>query len=136
MLKTYKYKLNNNFLDGEMCKVEGYLIEKYKWTNLHVRVLKLEQYIRTKSNPKGILDYIESDPGTSEVFFSSEENLKFKLDRFYSRDYLLTLDRKEINNIAKGLEIDVLNRKKEFVIDLICKKEFAMGLDPNIKIEE
>ena len=125
MSKQYRYTLNENARDGkgELCnsmQLEGISFKKGGWFIHHSRMTELEKYIRTKKNPKGILDYQEYRSEIDVVEYDSREAFDEIPDKLYSMDELLLMEKYELAKIAKMYNISLIGkREKKIIRDII-----------------
>lgn len=134
----YRYWLNENWTsDGDSACLKGDYFSK-KPTDFRKPIYGAEEYIRTKDNPKGILDFAEIDAITRKEITNSYEIFKTKVKE-YNRDELATLSRNQLEEICINLNIDTINMRTEFLINKILDKQIvikAMEVVEDLAVED
>lgn len=118
MVKRVRYFLNENYKSGDSLFLESFPISRDKeGKNSLVKpswIKPLERYVRTKQNPKGILDWelIDITKKENNILESSFELFKLPAEN-YTYDKLMGKQRPEIVKIAKSLGIPEANTKSD-----------------------
>jgi hypothetical protein len=118
MVKRVRYFLNENYKFGDSLFLESYPVSRDKeGKNALIKptwIKPLERYVRTKQNPKGILDWelIDITKKENNVLESSLDLFKLPLEN-YTYDKLMGKQRHEIVKIAKSLGIPEANIKSD-----------------------
>jgi hypothetical protein len=111
----YRYKLNEN-AGAESVSVEGTHLTKSNWLVSMHKLRKLDNYIRTTTNPTGIVDCDEFVPTSGKVLNSNVENMQAEPKEFEQRD-LEDLSRAELDRIAAYYNI----KSNSVVTDVLIK---------------
>lgn len=116
----YRYKLNENHKDKNAVLNNVFLTKD--WTVFSTENHSLSNFIRTKENPKGIVDYEEFNRITNGVRKSSYVDFKKRFP-LYTREVLASMPRKLLVDICKAYSIDVIGKKPEFLVEKIIEKQ-------------
>jgi hypothetical protein len=116
----FRYKLNENVLDATAMINNIYLTKK--WTVFPEECVNLKNYIRTKDVPTGIVDFEEFDRFNQGIKVSSYIDFKKQFPQ-YTRDILASMKRDQIVEICKAYNITVVNKRNEFLINIILEKQ-------------
>lgn len=116
----HRYRLNDNAV-ADSIKVEGVQLTK-NWRDFDRYYDVLDNYIKTKDSPYGIVDYEEYNPFTNGVVNSSVTNFSKRLPQ-YKREVLATMKRPQLVEIAKTLNINPVLKRDAFLINLILEKQ-------------
>lgn len=118
MVKRVRYFLNDNYRSGDSLFLESFPISREKeGKNSFMKptwIKPLERYVRTKQNPKGILDWelIDITKKSDNVLEASYELFKLPVES-YTFDKLMGKRREEIVKIAKSLGIPESHTKSD-----------------------
>lgn len=93
-----RYRLNEN-ANGDRMAVERFTLSKKEWLVVPSLLSGLRKWVRTKENPKGILDYEKYIPNTNEVVYSSKYYYESKPMKV-SRELLLSYNRKQLCEVG------------------------------------
>jgi hypothetical protein len=135
---VYYYKLNENYKGAVPASIEGVLLHK-EWKGFKQSQPKLAQFLRTYKNSTGMIDMKVEDM-TKKVYSNTE--IDFTKKRvLHTREVLTTFKRKVLEDIARQWNIDTVNKRDPFLINLIAEKqdeyvEFQKELKKNKKSKE
>ena len=129
-----RYILNKNFKNsGNSICIEGIFFNKDTWNVIDsTTAKKLKSFIRSYENPEGILDEYIFDPLKEFKMKDSVDPIKFvHRKRHYTRDILVTVQRKELEDIAKEYLIEPKGKVSNFLINCIMdeQKKFKTSLE-------
>jgi hypothetical protein len=120
----HKYVLNEN-TEAPNMSIEGIHVSKAPKSFFSKQHL-LHKYIRTKENPKGILDYEEYIPATGRIIFSNlkilnQDTVEVPLEE------LQLMGRDSLIEIAHHYNIDAIGKRDDVLVKKIYeaqKKKF------------
>ncbi len=116
----YFYKLNENYTGGLPASFEGISLSK-EWKGFERQQPKIDIYLRTFKNPKGIMDLKVED--LNKKVYSNTEVDSNKKRIIHTREVLCTFKRKVLEDIAKQWNIDPVNKRDPFLINQIAEKQ-------------
>ena len=96
---------------------------------------KLNKYVCSVDNPKGILDF-EIRVGHNQVVKEPFELSKFQDYKGKSREVLLSYERKELERICDLFNITHINRADKFLINKIIERQEELSKAIAEKAEE
>jgi hypothetical protein len=134
----YYYKLNENYKGAVPASIEGTLLHK-EWKGFAQQQSKLSQFLRTYKNSTGMIDMKVEDL-TKKVYSNTEVDFT-KKRVIHTRDVLVTFKRKVLEDIARQWNIETVNKRDPFLINLIAEKqdeyvEFQKELKKNKKSKD
>jgi hypothetical protein len=113
---VYYYKLNENYTGALPASVEGFTLHK-EWKGFERQNPKFNLYLRTYKNPRGTID-LKVEDMNKKVYSDTEMDFN-KKRLLHSREVLVTFKRKVLEDIARQWNIDPINKRDPFLIDLI-----------------
>jgi hypothetical protein len=116
----HQYRLNSNAFT-DVISVDQIKLSK-QWTSFDKRKEILHDKIKTKLNKEGMIDYREIDVITEEEIISSVKNYRLKTTNYLKKDLNLK-ERDELILLAKRYDINPINKRNEFLINLILDKQ-------------
>jgi hypothetical protein len=136
----YRYKLNENS-DSESQFLNTIFV--YKQSRDYTKPVKeLEPFIRTKENPKGVVDFQEFEKTSRKILNDSEQNY-YDVLPIGSKEFYSTLSRKELYKYCAHYNLDTVNNSTKFLIDKIIDKQHLyakindeLGIGKNFMPEE
>jgi len=128
-----RYRLNDNFKEGgDSIFIEGMCFKKGMWEVIDsTSAKKLRTFIKSFENPSGILDEYIYDPLKEFKMKENGNPIKFvHRKKQYTRDILVTLQRRELEEIAKEYLIETKGKVTNFLINCIMdeQKKFKTSL--------
>ena len=125
MSKCYQYILNEYAVDGKgkiipSMQMEGFNLDQKKWLSYHSRVFELEKYIRTKKNPKGMIDYREFRTDDEKVIYDSKSAFDEIPEKIYSFEDLSLMEKRDIIGICRMYNISMIGKTtKKLIKDIL-----------------
>lgn len=117
----YRYRLNENEELANKC-VEGVHLSK-DWSKPSLdRKKQLDSYIRSKVNPKGIIDFEQFIPEGGKVLKSSKESFEREL-RIYTIEELSLMKRDDLVEVGNAYAISSINKNNQFLIKKILEAQ-------------
>jgi hypothetical protein len=119
-LSMFRYKLNENCNTDS--KIYGPIKLTKEWKTMPQEEIMLRNYIRTKDNPGGDVDYEEFNVNSGGVIRSSYVNFKKRFP-YYKKETLMSFPRHQLVDICKAYSISTEGKRPEFLIEKIIEKQ-------------
>jgi hypothetical protein len=108
------------------------------WLMSAQKINSLESFIRTKDNPKGIVEHEEYDAFSGETLFEAyPKNPPVKTD--YTRQELASLSRQTLIATAKSFGLSTVGNKEDVLINKILSEQEKLNApkpeNPAIPVE-
>lgn len=128
----YRYKLNENS-KSESQFLKGHYVYK-QWKDFTEPLTALESFIRTKENPKGVVDFQEFEKISRKVLNDSKENY-YEVLEVGTKEFYSTLSRKEIYKYCKHYNLNTVNQSTDFLINqIIDKQHIYVDINKELKL--
>lgn len=117
----YRYKLNENSKEDSSC-INSVILTR-DWIDFERSMHhKLEEFIRTKANPGGKVDFEKVIPKSNEILESSKDSFE-KKEKKYKEASLLKMKRKALEDVARSWGISTGRKKDATLIKKILKAQ-------------
>ncbi|HPJ86584.1 MAG TPA: hypothetical protein PLU55_00560 [Candidatus Pacearchaeota archaeon] len=130
----HRYRLTTDYKENFICLNRENLSKDF--IDFHNERKDFENYIRTKKNPEGILDYVKLDRISNNKEYDSFYYYVKEPEKYYSYQELCNMNRKELETISYIYGLPTIMVVNSIMIKNIMKEQEEWFSDEATKLRE